>query len=215
MNAGPIDFWSVPAADLHRQLRSTPEGLSGEEARQRLASYGANLLKPRKKSDAFTLLISQFKSPIILILFFATGMSFFLHDPVDASIILAIVLASGLLGFWQERGAANAVEKLLAVVQIKAMAVRDGKQAEIPVEAIVPGDVVVLDAGDVIPGDCRILESKDLFVDEATLTGETYPVEKSEPVVPMETSLARRTNALWMRLLSLFPRSRRRAHPAT
>ena len=198
MNAGPVSFWSVPAADLLRQLRSTPEGLSGEEARQRLALYGANLLKPRKKSDAFTLLVSQFKSPIILILFFATGMSFFLHDPVDASIILAIVLASGLLGFWQERGAANAVEKLLAVVQIRAMAVRDGKQAEIPVEAIVPGDVVVLDAGDVIPGDCRILESRDLFVDEATLTGETYPVEKSEPVVPAETSLARRTNALWM-----------------
>lgn len=198
MNAGPVAFWSVPAADLLRQLRSTPEGLSGEEARQRLARYGANLLKPRKKSDAFTLLISQFKSPIILILFFATGMSFFLHDPVDASIILAIVLASGLLGFWQERGAANAVEKLLAVVQIKAMVARDGKQAEISVEAIVPGDVVVLDAGDVIPGDCRILESRDLFVDEATLTGETYPVEKADTVVPVETSLARRTNALWM-----------------
>ena len=177
MSDRPSGFWSVPAAEMLRQLRSAPEGLSGEEARQRLARYGANLLKPRKTSDPFTLLLSQFKSPIILILLFATGMSFFLHDPVDASIILAIVLASGLLGFWQERGAANAVEKLLAIVQIKAMAIRDNTSAEIPVEQIVPGDVVVLNAGDVIPGDCLILDSRDLFVDEATLTGETYPVE--------------------------------------
>ncbi len=194
----PPGFWSVPAAELLRQLRSTPEGLSGEEARQRLARYGANLLRPRKKSDSFTLLLSQFKSPIILILFFATGMSFFLHDPVDASIILAIVLVSGLLGFWQERGAANAVEKLLAIVQIKATAIRDNTPAEILVEQIVPGDVIVLNAGDVIPGDCLILDSRDLFVDEATLTGETYPVEKSDAVVAAETPLAKRTNALWM-----------------
>jgi len=198
MSERPSGFWSVPAAEMLRQLRSTPEGLSGEEARQRLARYGANLLKPRKRSDPFTLLLSQFKSPIILILLFATGMSFFLHDPVDASIILAIVLASGLLGFWQERGAANAVGKLLAIVQIKAMAIRDNTSAEIPVEQIVPGDVVVLNAGDVIPGDCLILDSRDLFVDEATLTGETYPVEKSDEVVAAETPLSKRTNALWM-----------------
>src|SRR5512135_2860905 len=198
MSQRPPGFWSVPAAELLRQLRSTPEGLSGEEARQRLARYGANLLKARKKSDSFTLLLSQFKSPIILILLFATGMSFFLHDPVDASIILAIVLVSGLLGFWQERGAANAVEKLLAIVQIKATAIREKIPAEILVEQIVPGDVVVLNAGDVIPGDCLILDSRDLFVDEATLTGETYPVEKSGSMVAAETPLAHRTNALWM-----------------
>lgn len=198
MSQRPPGFWSVPATELLRQLRSTPEGLSGEEARQRLARYGANLLKPRKKSDPFTLLLSQFKSPIILILLFATGMSFFLHDPADASIILAIVLVSGLLGFWQERGAANAVEKLLAIVQIKTMAIRDEIPAEILLEQIVPGDVVVLNAGDVIPGDCLILDSRDLFVDEATLTGETYPVEKSDAAVAAETPLSKRTNALWM-----------------
>ena len=198
MNDSHPGFWSVPVAELLRRLGSTPDGLSGEESRQRLARYGANLLKPAKKSDALTLLASQFKSPIILILFFATGMSFVLHDPADALIILAIVLASGLLGFWQERGAANAVEKLLAIVQIKAMAIRDGKQSEIPVEQVVPGDVVVLNAGDVVPADCRILESRDLYVDEATLTGETYPVEKADAVVPADSPLARRTDALWM-----------------
>src|SRR5512146_967169 len=198
MSQHPPGFWSVSVAELLLQLRSTPEGLSSEEAAQRLARFGANLLRPRKKSDAFSLLLSQFKSPIILILLFATGMSFFLHDPVDASIILAIVLVSGLLGYWQESGAENAVEKLLAIVQIKAMAVRDDTPAEILVERIVPGDVVVLSAGDVIPGDCRILESKDLFVDEAPLTGETYPVAKSVTVLAAETPLPKRTNALWM-----------------
>jgi Mg2+-importing ATPase len=129
---------------------------------------------------------------------FATALSFFLGDPVDAAIILAIVLISGLLGFWQERGAANAVEKLLAIVQIKAAVLRDGSSKEIPVETIVPGDIVTLEAGDVVPGDCLLQESKDLFVDEATLTGETYPVEKTVAMLPEETPLSQRTNSLWM-----------------
>ena len=139
-------------------------------------------------------MLAQFKSPLILILFFAAGLSFFLHDPVDASIILAIVLASGLLGFWQERGAAHALEKLLAIVQTKAVALRDGVAREIPIEEIVPGDVVVLSPGGNLPGDCLILESQDLFVDEATLTGETYPVAKAAAALPPETPLSQRTN---------------------
>jgi P-type Mg2+ transporter len=98
------------------------------------------------------------------------GCHFFLHDPVNALIILTIVLVSGLLGFWQERSATSAVEKLLAVVQINATVLRDGSPDEIPVEKIVPGDIVILNAGDIVPGDCLVDESKDLFVDEATLT---------------------------------------------
>jgi Mg2+-importing ATPase len=172
--------------------------LSGAEARRRLTRYGSNLLKPPKRSDVFTLLLAQFKSPLILILLLATGLSFFLHDPVNALIILTIVLVSGLLGFWQERSANNAVEQLLAMVQIKAAVLRDGGPHEIPVEEIVPGDIVILNAGDIVPGDCQVQESKDLFVDEATLTGETYPVEKSVGVLAAETPLGQRTNALWM-----------------
>ncbi len=198
MGEGHPGFWSVPAAEVLRRLESTPEGLSGDAARERLARHGANLLRPAKRSDALTLLVSQFRSPIILILLFATGMSFFLHDDADALIILVIVLASGLLGFWQERGAANAVRKLLAIVQIRTTAIRDGRPSEIPVEQAVPGDVVVLGAGDVVPADCRILESRDLFVDEAALTGETYPVEKGTAAVQADSPLARRTGALWM-----------------
>jgi Mg2+-importing ATPase len=191
-------FWSIPIAELLRQLQATSEGLKSDEARLRYTRYGANLLKPKTRVSALTLLLSQFKSPIILILFFATGLSFFLHDPADAFIILTIVLVSGLLGFWQEFSATNAVEKLLAIVQIKAAVLRDGSPKEIPVEEIVPGDIVILNAGDIVPGDCLIHESRDLFVDEAMLTGETFPVEKAVAVLPSETALGQRTNTLWM-----------------
>jgi P-type Mg2+ transporter len=190
-------FWSVPAVEILKELQTTEQGLSEEEAKERVARYGLNVLKPKKRSDALTLLLAQFKSPIILILLFAAALSLFLHDSAEALIIWIIVLVSGLLGFWQERGAVNAVEKLLTIIQIKATVIRDGDSMDVAVEEIVPGDIVVLKAGDVIPGDCLILESKDLFVDEATLTGETFPVEKMAGILPKEILLGQRTNALF------------------
>ena len=138
MNQLPSSFWSISEAEMLQRLESSKEGLTADEARQRLARYGPNLLKPRKRSDVLTLLVAQFKSPIILILLVATGLSLFLHDAVDALIILSIVFVSGLLGFWQERGASNVVEKLLSIVQIKAAVLRDGSSRDIPVEEIVP-----------------------------------------------------------------------------
>jgi len=198
MNHSQTPFWSVPSPELLQQLQTTPQGLMSDEVQQRLLRYGSNLLKPKKKSDALTLLFAQFKSPIILILIFAAGLSLFLHNPIDATIILVIVLVSGFLGFWQERGAVNAVEKLYAIVQIKATVVRNGDPKEVPIEEVVPGDMVFIKASDVVPGDCLLLESKDLFVDEATLTGETYPVEKSIGILPPETPLSQRTNSLFM-----------------
>src|SRR5271157_2653667 len=149
-------FWSISAAELLNRLQSSANGLSTDEANKRFKSVGANRLKPQKQSGAFMLLIAQFKSPIILILLLATGLSLFLHNIVDASIILTIVVISGLLGFWQEHSASNAVGKLLAIVQIKAAVLRDGNQQEIPIEEIVPGDVVILNAGDIVPGDCLL-----------------------------------------------------------
>ncbi len=198
MNLIPPAFWSISVTEMLQKLQTTKEGLTSVEAKQRFELYGANLLKPQRQSDVLTLLLAQFKSPIILILFFAIGLSFFLHDPVDAFIILSIVLVSGLLGFWQEHGASNAVKKLLSIVQIKAAVLRDGSSKEIPIEEIVPGDIVILDAGDIIPGDGLVQESNDLFVDEAMLTGETFPVEKEVAVMPEDTPLGQRTNALWM-----------------
>jgi len=191
-------FWSATAAEILKELQTTPQGLSEEEVQERLARHGSNLLKPKKRTDDLTLLLSQFKSPIILILLFAVGISILLHDSADALIILIIVLVSGLLGFWQERGAVHAVEKLLTIVQIETEVIRDGHSKEVPVEEIVPGDIVALNAGGVIPGDSLLFESKDLFVDEATLTGETFPVEKTAGILPEETPLGQRTNALFM-----------------
>jgi Mg2+-importing ATPase len=195
---GLSEFWSLQVPELMSRLGAKPEGLTSEEARTRLQKYGLNLLRPKKKTDLLTLLLSQFKSPIIIILLFAAVLAFFLGDKTDAIIIFVIISISSLLGFWQERGATNAVEKLLALVQIKAAVFRDGNQVEIPVEEVVPGDIVVLNAGDVIPGDCAILESKDLFVGEAALTGETYPVEKEVRVLSPDTPLGERINILFM-----------------
>ncbi|MEO0137004.1 MAG: magnesium-translocating P-type ATPase [candidate division WOR-3 bacterium] len=198
MSQIPTPFWSIPVSDMLKIVESSKEGLTGNEAKKRLKLYGANRLKPQKRLNTLTLLASQFKSPIILILFFATGLSFFLHNPVDAFIILSIILMSGLLGFWQEYGASNAVEKLLSIVQIKTTVLRDGSSMEIPIEEIVPGDIVILNAGNLVPGDGLVLESNDLFIDEAILTGETFPVEKATAILPPDTPLGQRTNALWM-----------------
>jgi magnesium-transporting ATPase (P-type) len=171
-------FWSVPSSELLQQLDTTPKGLMEEVANERLKEFGAIRLKPQERSKGLLLFLSQFKGPIIIILLLAAGLSFFLRDSTDALIILAIVLVSGLLGFWQEKGAANAIEKLLSIVQTKATVLRDGNPVEVSFEDVVPGDVVILSAGGSIPGDCMILESKDLFLNEAALTGKTYPVEK-------------------------------------
>jgi Mg2+-importing ATPase len=191
-------FWALTAEVVMKQLGTRPEGLSEAEAQKRLKEYGSNLLRQRKETNDLLLLLSQFKSPIILLLIFAAVLSIYLHQNVEAGLILIIVFISGLLGFWQERRAANAVARLLAIVQIKASVLRGGAEKEILVEGVVPGDIIILNAGDVIPGDCRILESKDLFVNEAALTGETYPVEKVEEALAEDTPLAKRRNSLFM-----------------
>lgn len=198
MPASGHPFWSIPREQLLKELEATPEGLSTEEAQRRLKRYGYNLLKPKKEVDALTLLLKQFTTPIVLILLFAAGLSFLLRSHLDGAIILSIILGSGLLGFWQEYRASSAVEELLSIVQIKAMVRRDGQEFEIPAEEIVPGEIVILNAGDVIPGDSLILESKDLFVDEAPLTGETYPVDKSSAILPADSPISRRTNTLFL-----------------
>ena len=191
-------FWSLPAEQVLQQLKSSSQGLSRQEARQRLSEYGANSLKQKRQSNTLTLLLSQFKSPIILILMAAAILSGFLGDIIDTVLILGIVLISGLLGFWQERGATDAVAKLLALVQVKATVLRDGQAQDIPNQDVVPGDIVVLAAGDSIPGDCLLLESKDLSVNEAALTGETYPADKQSGVLPTVTGLSDRTNTLYL-----------------
>src|SRR3984893_7521210 len=191
-------LWTIPADDLLSSLGTSLQGLSRKEAEERLLRSGSQITGAHVKTNQVSLFLSQFKSPVILLLLFAATLSFILADATDTIIILSIVLVSGALGFWQERGAANAVEKLLACVQVKAKVRRDGADVDIPVAQVVEGDLILLSAGDVITGDSRLLDSKDLFVDEACLTGETFPVEKVVGVLPAETALNARTNVLFM-----------------
>ena len=197
-DTGLAPFWALAVADAGARVEGGPDGLSGTEARARLARVGPNEIGTGGRTSNLGLLIRQFQSPIVLILMFATVISGVLGDMTDAVIILAIIVLSGLLGFWQERGASRAVAALLAVVQIKVEVRRDGKVQEVPSTEIVPGDVVLLNAGDVIPGDGLILESNQLLVDEAALTGETYPAEKAPGVVPADAPIASRTNSVFM-----------------
>lgn len=191
-------FWSLPAAEVLSALQSSPDGLTSDEAAKRLARIGPNVLRRRKRSDIPTLLLRQVTSPLVLLLIAAAVLSFALHDSTDGTIILGIVGVSALLGFWQEHGAARAVEKLLATVAVRASVLRDGRPTEIAVEELVPGDVVLLSAGSRIPADCLLLEGQDLFVDEALLTGESFPVHKGPGTKPADTPLARRDNVLFM-----------------
>jgi P-type Mg2+ transporter len=194
----PSPSWSTGEDDVLKAVTATADGLSEVEAQRRLLQAGPNALRPVQKAGPFSLFVGQFKSPLVILLLVAAVLSAFLGDATDTAIILAIVLISGLLGFIQERGAANAVAKLLAIVEIKAAVVRDGKVREISVHDVVPGDIVELNAGDVIPGDCRLLQSNDLYVDEAALTGETYPQEKQAGTLPPDTLLSKRTNTLYL-----------------
>lgn len=194
-----IEFsWSVPPDDLCRRLNTDRNGLTIAEAKRRLRVYGPNRLKTSRKTDAATLLAAQFKSPLILILLVAVVLSFLFNESIDAVIIIAIVLLSSVLGFWQEKRATDAVKSLLSIVKMEATVLRDGIEVEAPVEDVVPGDVSLLNAGDIIPGDAAILESKDLFVDEAALTGESFPAEKKAGVIDAGTVLMKRTNSLFM-----------------
>jgi len=191
-------FWSLGSGDALQLLACNQKGLSGLSAADRLKTYGSNTLKGASHSSAILLFLSQFKSPVTLLLIGAAGLSMGLGDVTDAVIILIIILISSCLGFWQEKGAAHAVEELLKMVQIRCRILRDGTESEWPVETVVPGDIIVLSAGDVIPGDCLLLDSKELFIDEAAFTGETYPVEKNAGILPADTVLAKRSNSLLM-----------------
>lgn len=192
------NFWNLTKEDAFKNLSATEKGLSGNEAGKRIKQYGANTFKSSLRSSAFILFLLQFKSPITILLIGAAVLSMGLGDFSDAAIILFIIFFSSLLGFWQEKGATNAVDELLKMVQIKCRIVRDEKETELPVENVVPGDIIVLSAGDVIPADSLLLDSKELFIDEAAFTGETYPVEKVAGTVAAEVPLAKRSNSLFM-----------------
>ncbi|RDE15679.1 MAG: magnesium-translocating P-type ATPase [Candidatus Thorarchaeota archaeon] len=191
-------FWSVNQDTLLQQLGTSYAGLASADAAERLQLYGPNRIKTKKRSGAFILFVNQFRSPLVLILLGAAFLAFVTSDDTDGLIITSIVLLSSIIGFWEEHVSTNAVEKLLSIISVTAEVSRDGAKVEIPLEGVVPGDIAILNAGDIVPGDCIILESKDLFVNEAALTGETLPDDKRSGVVDPDTQLSKRANMVFM-----------------
>ena len=154
-------------------------GLTSSQAQTRLTQFGENRIASERRGGAVTSFIAQFKSPIILILIGAAIVAFVVQDHSDATLILAIVLASGLLGFWQEHSASQAIAQLRALVQTTVRVLRDGVETHVPLAEVVPGDVAILSAGAIVPGDACLFAARELFVNEAVLTGETFPVNKT------------------------------------
>lgn len=168
------------------------------EANVRLRHFGRNSLETTKRETALGLFLNQFKSPLVLILVIASIISLVAADWMDASVILAIVFGSAILGFAQEYIAGNTIDKLRSKVTIHSIVLRDGHPITLPSYRVVTGDVVLLSAGSLIPADGVVLESKDFFVNQAVLTGETFPVEKQPGVVVRKASLAERNNCVFM-----------------
>ncbi|HEY6063787.1 MAG TPA: magnesium-translocating P-type ATPase, partial [Chitinophagaceae bacterium] len=190
-------FWQYEPQGIMTELQTSLSGLSAGEAAKRLTA-GTD----RKKERApllrdILLFLSQFKSPLTLLLVAAVILSAFLGETSDVFIILFILLATGIVSFIQERHAGKAVEKLKSIIRTKVKVYRDGSIVEVFTEEITSGDILEFSAGDIIPADCLLLEEKDLHVNEATLTGETYPAEKAVGAVPADTGLSKRTNVLF------------------
>jgi Mg2+-importing ATPase len=196
--AAPPAFWSEPSDRLLEALGAKAAGLAGDEARARLLRHGPNSLRPPSRFARLRLLFRQLESPLVAILAFAALVSALVGDWTDASIVLAILVGSALLGFLQEYRASRALERLRARVRVRATALRDGEPVALRPEDLVPGDVVVLAAGSLVPADGVVLEARDLFVGQAALTGEAFPVEKRAVPVAPDAGLAERANCVFM-----------------
>ena len=195
---GETPFWSRDSSELTAALQSGPGGLTSERAAQRLSRIGPNSVQDAPQLSALRLLLRQFESPLVLILLFAAIISLALQQWVDAAIVLAIVLGSSFLGFSQEYRASTAVEELKRRLTLMCRVVRNGAEQTIPVSTIVPGDVVLLSAGSLIPADGLVIEAADFLVSEASMTGESFPVEKRPGVISPDTPIAARTNAVFL-----------------
>ncbi|MBI4093253.1 MAG: HAD-IC family P-type ATPase [Candidatus Kerfeldbacteria bacterium] len=184
-------------AEVLSELRTTADGLSVAEAKQRLAAHGPNEIIRKRPRSNLALLFSQFKSPLIVILFAAAAISFFFAAVKDGWIILAVVLFNGLVGFFQEGRASRAMERLRSLNVQRVRVIRGGEELEISAEHLVVGDVVVLEAGSTVPADGRIVGAVNLKVMEAVFTGESVPVEKWIRPAPPGTPALERHNLAW------------------
>ena len=170
--------WQEPADRLLMQLRTKLAGLDGDEVRSRLEIYGPNDAATVKRTPLWLQFLARFGNPLIIILLIASAVSAATGDIASFVIIFCIVMLSIIFDFVQEVRARNAVEALRQSVAVQATVRRDGKVVSVPIHELVPGDIVELIAGDLVPADSRLLESRDLYVNQALLTGEPYPAEK-------------------------------------
>jgi Mg2+-importing ATPase len=191
-------YWAVDPAELCRHLQTSTDGLSSADAAERLSRYGHNELREQQRLSRARVLLAQIRSPLLLLLLFAAIVSALTGEWVDAAIVMAIVLASVGVGYTREYSAQAAAAALRARVKTRANVVRDGRTAAVPLEDVVPGDVVLLSAGSLVPADAVVLEATDCFASEAVLTGESFPVEKKAGRTAATTPLAKRTNCFFL-----------------
>lgn len=193
----PVSPWSKSPQKLFEELASSAEGLEAGEAQKRYETFGPNTLLAEERSK-YSMLIRQFGSPIVLILIAAGAISLGMDHLKDAVIIFTILIFNALLGFYQEYKAETSIRALQRLTENHIHVRRNGIKTLLPSRELVPGDIVVLSEGDLIPADLRLIEAFALEVDEATLTGESLPCEKSADVVlSIETPLYERRNTLF------------------
>jgi len=191
------NFWKFDTVYWYQTLSSSGNGLTQAEAEDRLKRSAQHRRHISSFQKDVLLFLGQFKSPLMLLLIGAVILSALLGDYSDVFIIFFIVLSTGIMSFFQERNAGKVVEKLESMIALKCSVLRDGKVQEILSSTIVSGDIIQFKAGDMIPADCLIIESNELHANEASLTGESYPVRKNAGVLTEITELSKRTNCLW------------------
>jgi len=187
------NVWELPPEEVLSELKTTPRGISKEEADKRLREFGLNEVITGKKLSSLLLFISQFRSPLVYILIIATFIAALAGELTDAIIILFIVIANSTIGFVLERRSGKALEKLRKYVRYNVKVIRDGKKIMVDSTQLVPGDLVELTVGDIVPADIRLISCENLTTNESALTGESLPVEKTyEPIkakpIPQELS---------------------------
>jgi len=175
---GAEEIWKVPVDRILSRLATSAAGINSAEVQSRLRTFGPNDAAVVKRSPLWLQFLSRFRNPLVIILLVASGLSAATGDVASFLIVVTIVTISMTIDFVQEVRAQNAVEALRRSVAVQATVRRDGASVSIPIDQLVPGDIVELIAGDLVPADSRLLESRDLFINQALLTGEPYPAEK-------------------------------------
>ncbi|MDD5528331.1 MAG: magnesium-translocating P-type ATPase [Patescibacteria group bacterium] len=175
-----FDFSKMEAGSVLKRLKTGEKGLSESEARCRLNEFGENVLVKEKKLGILLEFLSKFKSPLIILLFVAAGISAYFGQVVNASIITLMIVSSAILDFFEEHNAGQAVKKLLEAIKTTASVIRAGKRQEINIAQLCAGDIILLNSGDLVPADSRVISAKDFFVNQSALTGESIPCEKIE-----------------------------------